>query len=67
YILRCLFMPRTRGPGSGYERRVVKILESKGYYNIQRNIRKPYGELDIVAYKAGRKYLFEVKHTCFSC
>ena len=55
-------MPRTRGPGSGYEAHVVRILISKGYYNIQRNIRKTYGELDIIAYKNGRKYLFEVKH-----
>ena len=54
-------MPRSRGPGSGYEVHVARILLSKGYH-IERNVKRKYGELDVVAYKNGRKYLFEVKH-----
>lgn len=55
-------MPRRRGRGSGYESFVAKLLESKGYYRIRRNAVRSYREIDIVAWHAGRKYLFEVKH-----
>ncbi|ALL00905.1 hypothetical protein Pyrde_0855 [Pyrodictium delaneyi] len=55
-------MPRRRGRGSGYESFVARLLESKGYYGIERNIVRSYGEIDIVAWHAGRRYVFEVKH-----
>ncbi len=55
-------MPRQRGRGSGYESFVARLLESKGYYGIRRNTVRSYGEIDIVAWHAGRKYVFEVKH-----
>ena len=41
-------MPRLRGRGAGYEILVARILRSKGY-RVRRNVRKPYGELDIIA------------------
>lgn len=38
-----------------------KYLKSKGYLIIDRNYRQNWGEIDIIAEKAGRPQFFEVK------
>ena len=40
---------------------VAKFLERKGYRIIDRNYRKKWGEIDIVAEKKGKIYFVEVK------
>src|SRR3989338_6959011 len=43
------------------EELAVKHLEEKGHEITERNYRKPYGEIDIVATKNNVRYFFEVK------
>ena len=43
------------------EREAARYLEERGYRVIDRNYRKKWGELDIVAEKKGRIYFVEVK------
>ena len=40
---------------------VVKYLENHGYSILERNYRKPWGEIDIVALKSQELVFFEVK------
>ena len=39
----------------------VKYLENRGYSILERNYRKPWGEIDIVALKSRELVFFEVK------
>ncbi|MEK7506696.1 MAG: YraN family protein [Patescibacteria group bacterium] len=39
----------------------ARHLESKGYRVIERNFRKPWGEIDVIAAKDGALYFVEVK------
>jgi putative endonuclease len=43
------------------EKVAAKFLERKGYFIVDRNYSKKWGEIDIVAEKAGRIYFVEVK------
>ena len=47
--------------GAAGESVVAKFLERKGYTIIDRNYRKKWGEIDIVALKKGKIYFVEVK------
>jgi putative endonuclease len=54
-------MARHNEIGQKGEEIVVKHLENKGYLIIDRNYRKKWGELDIVAEKSGKIHIVEVK------
>lgn len=47
--------------GAAGEAVAAKFLERKGYRIIDRNYRKKWGEIDIVAEKRGKIYFVEVK------
>lgn len=47
--------------GQKGEDEAVKYLKAKGFYVLDRNYRKPWGELDIVAKKGEWLYFVEVK------
>ena len=47
--------------GQKGEDEAVKYLKAKGFYILDRNYRKPWGELDIVAKKGSELYFVEVK------
>ncbi len=54
-------MPRNRGPGSGYEKRVAKRYEKAGY-KVRRNfISSTGGEIDFLATRKGERIVGEVK------
>jgi putative endonuclease len=52
---------RNQAVGGWGEGVAVKYLEQRGYRVIARNIRTPYGEIDIVAEKDGFTVFIEVK------
>jgi putative endonuclease len=43
------------------EEQAAAYLESQGYRVIQRNVRTPYGEIDLIARQAGNIVFIEVK------
>lgn len=47
--------------GQKGEEEAAKYLKAKGFYILDRNYRKPWGELDIVAKKGESLYFVEVK------
>ncbi|AAC06429.1 YraN family protein [Aquifex aeolicus] len=47
--------------GREYEDLAARYLKSKGYQILGRNLRSPYGEIDILAEFEGRKVIVEVK------
>ncbi len=47
--------------GRTFEDLAVKYLSDKGYKILERNLRSPYGEIDILAERSGRKVIIEVK------
>lgn len=51
----------TRELGFLAENIAARHLESKGYQVIERNFRKPWGEIDVIAAKDGTFYFVEVK------
>ena len=54
-------MGNTQKVGALGEELVVKFLVKSGYKILDRNFRKPWGELDIVAEKKGKIHFVEVK------
>lgn len=54
-------MSSTQKVGSLGEELVVKFLVEKGYKILDRNYRRPWGELDIVAQRKGKIHFVEVK------
>jgi len=52
---------KTQKVGSLGEELVVKFLIKRGYTILDRNYRRPWGELDVVAEKKGRIHFVEVK------
>ena len=50
-----------RGIGEWGERVAADYLQARGYRVIARNVRTPYGEIDIVTEKDGLTVLIEVK------
>ena len=54
-------MGRTQKVGSLGEELVVKFLMKRGYKILDRNYRRPWGELDVVAEKKGKIHFVEVK------
>lgn len=55
-----IIIPRNRGRGSGTEKRVAANLRKAGF-KVHRNVRSRAGEIDIIARRGGRKYVYEVK------
>lgn len=56
-------MSDTQKKGYAIEAEVCKFLLSKGFEIIERNFRiKNYAEIDIIAAKSGKLYIFEVKY-----
>ncbi|NPB07483.1 MAG: hypothetical protein GXN96_00980 [Aquificae bacterium] len=47
--------------GFHYEELAVSYLRSKGYRILGRNLRSPFGEIDVLAEDSGRKVVVEVK------
>ncbi|GAB6065928.1 YraN family protein [Aquifex pyrophilus] len=47
--------------GKVFEELAVEYLSERGYKILERNLRSPYGEIDILAQKDGRKVIIEVK------
>ena len=47
--------------GSWGETEAIQFLEGKGYQVIERNIRTPFGEIDIIAELGGKLFFTEVK------
>ncbi len=54
-------MSHTQKVGAVGEELSVRFLVKKGYDVIDRNYRRPWGELDIVAKKKGKIHFIEVK------
>ena len=54
-------MRATQKVGALGEELVVKFLVKRGYTILDRNYRKPWGELDVVAQKKGKIHFVEVK------
>jgi len=47
--------------GYYYEKLVAEYLRGKGYKILARNLRSPFGEIDILAEDNGKKVIVEVK------
>lgn len=54
-------MPNTKRIGALGEELAVKFLMKRGYKILDRNYRRPWGELDIVAERRGKIHFVEVK------
>lgn len=56
-----MFKSKTSQKGSLGEDIAAKFLEKKGYSVIEKNYRKPWGEIDIIAFKGKTVHFIEVK------
>ncbi len=56
-------MGQTQKIGTLGENLVIRFLMKRGYTILDRNYRRPWGELDIVAEKKGKIHFVEVKST----
>lgn len=52
---------KTENTGKNGEERAVYFLKKKGFEIVEKNYRKPWGEIDIVAKKNGVIHIIEVK------
>ena len=56
-----VFTSKTQKIGEKGEDEAVSYLKKQGFRIVERNIANKFGEIDIVAKKAGKYYFFEVK------
>ena len=52
---------KTENTGKKGEERAIYFLKKKGFKIVEKNYRKPWGEIDIVAKKNGTTHIIEVK------
>jgi Holliday junction resolvase-like predicted endonuclease len=52
---------KTENTGEKGEERAIYFLKKKGFKIVEKNYRKPWGEIDIVAKKDGTTHIIEVK------
>ncbi len=55
-------MARARETGARAEQLAADFLRARGFRILQRNVRTPYGEIDIVGQEAGMLVLVEVRY-----